>query len=84
MHYNHFFLLKLHHYLERGNSRLFWQPKVINFNHMEQLKIDRTKLMTKSAYAKMIGVTPAAVDKMVKTNRVKTIKIQGGELIYTD
>lgn len=49
---------------------------------MDELKVDRTKLMTKSAYANKIKVTPAAVDKMVKTGRVKTIKIEGAELIY--
>ena len=51
---------------------------------MEKLKIDQTKLRTKTAYAKELGVTPAAVDKMVKSGRVKTIKIKGGELIYLD
>ena len=51
---------------------------------METLKIDRTKLRTKSAYAKELGVTPSAVDKMVKTDRVKVIKIKGAELIYLD
>jgi len=51
---------------------------------MENLKIDRTKLMTKSAYAKKLCVTPAAIDKMVKSGRVKTIKIEGAELIYID
>lgn len=51
---------------------------------MENLKIDRTKLMTKSAYAKKLCVTPAAVDKMVKSGRIKTIKIEGAELIYID
>jgi len=49
---------------------------------METLKVDKTKLMTKSAYAKKLCVTPAAVDKMVKTGRVKTVKIEGAELIY--
>jgi len=51
---------------------------------MENLKIDRTKLMTKSAYAKKLCVTPAAIDKMVKSGRVKTVKIEGAELIYID
>ena len=51
---------------------------------MEPLKVDRTKLMTKSAYANKIKVTPAAVDKMVKSGRVKTVKIEGAELIYID
>ena len=51
---------------------------------METLKVDRTKLRTKSAYAKELGVTPAAIDKMVKSGRVKTVKIKGAELIYLD
>lgn len=51
---------------------------------MENLKVDRTKLMTKTAYAKKVKVSPAAVDKMVKTGRVKTVKIEGAELIYVD
>jgi hypothetical protein len=49
---------------------------------MDNLKIDRTKLMTKSAYAKKLCVTPAAIDKMVKAGKVKTVKIEGAELIY--
>ncbi len=51
---------------------------------MENLKIDRTKLITPSAYAKLIGVTPAAVTKMMKQGRVKVIEIKGGKLIYLD
>lgn len=51
---------------------------------MEPLKIDRSKLITKTEFAKERGITPAAVDKMVKTKRVKTIKIKGAELIYRD
>ena len=51
---------------------------------MDKLKIDRTKLITKSAYAKLVGVSPAAVDKMCKTGRVNTVKIKGGEVILMD
>lgn len=51
---------------------------------MESLKVDRSKLMTKTAYANKIKVTPAAVDKMVKTGRVKTVRIEGAVLIYID
>lgn len=46
--------------------------------------MDRTKLMTKTAYAKKICVTPAAVDKMVKSGRVKTVRIEGAVLIYVE
>ena len=49
---------------------------------MQTLKIDRTKLITKSAYAKKIGVSPAAIDKQCKTGKLTVIKIEGTELIY--
>lgn len=49
---------------------------------MESLKIDRTKLITPSAYAKKHGVTPAAVTKMMDTERVTVVEIEGGRLIF--
>ena len=49
---------------------------------MEALRVDRTKLITKSAYAKRVGVSPAAIDKQCKTGKHKLVKIIGGELIY--
>jgi predicted site-specific integrase-resolvase len=49
---------------------------------MEALKIDRTKLITPSEYAKLHGITPAAVTKMMNTGRVKVVEIKGGRLIY--
>ncbi len=51
---------------------------------MEKLKIDRTKLITPSAYAKLIGVTPAAVTRMMREKRVKVVEIKGGKLIYLE
>jgi predicted site-specific integrase-resolvase len=51
---------------------------------MESLKIDRTKLITPSAYAKSIGVTPAAVTRMMREGRVKVVLIKGGKLILLD
>ena len=51
---------------------------------MENLKIDRSKLITPSEYAKLKGVTPAAVTRMMKEGRVTVIKIKGGKLIYLD
>lgn len=51
---------------------------------MKDLKIDRTKLITKSEYAKLKGVTPAAIDKQCKTGKVETVKIKGAELILLD
>ena len=49
---------------------------------MDNLKIDRTKLITPSAYAKKLGVSPAAVSKMMDNGRVKVVEIEGGRLIY--
>lgn len=49
---------------------------------MKSLMIDRTKLITKSAYAAMKGITAAAVTKQCKEGKLDVIKINGGELIY--
>jgi hypothetical protein len=51
---------------------------------MENLKIDRTKLVTQSAYAEMIGKTRGAVNHMVREKRVKTVEIKGATLVYLD
>lgn len=46
------------------------------------LKIDRTKLMTQSAYAKLKGVTRGRINQMVKAGELKVVEIQGAKLIY--
>lgn len=46
--------------------------------------IDTDKLITKSEYAKKIGVTPAAVQKQIDTGRVTIIVAKGTELIHLD
>jgi len=51
---------------------------------METLKIDRTKLITPSEYAKLKGVTAAAVTKMMNEGRVQVVTIKGGRLIYME
>lgn len=51
---------------------------------METLKVDKTKLVTQTEYAKMKGVTPPAVSRMVREGRVKTVKIRGAILILLD
>ena len=51
---------------------------------MEELKIDRTKLMTQAEYAKKVGLTRGAVNHMIRDKRVKTVEIQGATLIYLD
>ena len=44
-------------------------------------EIDINRLATPSAYAKLIGVTPAAVTKQMKTGKVNVIEIIGGKII---
>ena len=51
---------------------------------MDPLKVDRTKLITPSEYAKMKGVTPAAVTRMMRENRVTVVRIRGAKLILLD
>ena len=48
---------------------------------MNLLKIDRTKLITPSAYAKKHGITPAAVTKKMNVGNVNVVDINGGRLI---
>jgi predicted transcriptional regulator len=43
--------------------------------------IDPDRLVTPSEYAKLIGVTPAAVTKQMKTGKVNVIEIIGGKII---
>ena len=51
---------------------------------MESVKVDRTKLITPSEYAKLRGVTPAAVTRMMREDRVRVVKIRGAKLILLD
>lgn len=54
---------------------------------MKQVKrgvIDPKKLITKAAYARKIGVTPPAVDKMVNKGYVTIVQVLGAELIYQE
>jgi len=51
---------------------------------MQPLKVDRTKLITAAAYAKKLGVSHTAVQKMMATDRVTVIQITGGRLILED
>jgi predicted transcriptional regulator len=45
------------------------------------MKVDTNKLITQSAYARELEVTPAAVNKMIHSKRVKTVEIKGATLI---
>lgn len=53
---------------------------------MEKLKVDVTKLMTQTEYAKSINVTPAAVVRMIREGRIKgrVVKIKGATLISVE
>lgn len=49
---------------------------------VKELKIDRTKLITQSEYAKKIGVSKARINKMVSDDELKVVEIKGAKLIY--
>ena len=44
----------------------------------------RRDLYTQSEYAKLIGVTRARVNQMVKGNSLKTVQVNGAVLIKKD
>lgn len=48
---------------------------------LDPLKIDRTKLITQSEYAKKMRITPQRVNQLVKAKEVNTITIPGATLI---
>jgi len=45
---------------------------------VQALKVDHTKLITQTAYAKMKCITPQRVNQLVKAKELKTITIKGG------
>jgi len=49
---------------------------------MESLKIDRSKLITQSEYAKLKGLTRQRINQLVKLKELKTVEIKGAILIY--
>jgi len=52
---------------------------------MENKKtIDASRLITKSAFARRVKRSPAAIDGRIKRGKLKTVKVIGGELIYLD
>jgi len=51
---------------------------------MEALKIDRTKLYTPTAYAEKVKKSPQLIKYWMKTGKLKTVKIEGANLIYLD
>ena len=51
---------------------------------LEPLKVDRTKLYTQKEYATKVGLSEGRISQKVKSGEIKTIKINGGTLIYED
>ena len=51
---------------------------------MKPLKVDRTKLMTQSAYAKKKGISRGRVNQMIKEGKLETVEIEGAILIYEE
>lgn len=51
---------------------------------MEALKVDKTKLVTQTEYAKMKGVSPAYINAEIKRGNIKTVKIRGAVLVLLD
>lgn len=49
---------------------------------IKQGLIDPKNLISKAAYAREIGVSPPAVDKMVNKGYVTIVKFKGGEVIH--
>lgn len=51
---------------------------------MENIKIDKTKLITQSEYARQKGVSPAYINAEIKRGRIKVVKIQGATLVLLE
>jgi len=51
---------------------------------MNALKIDRTKLITQSEYAKMMGLSRSRINQKIKSGDLSTVTIKGATLIYLE
>ena len=51
---------------------------------MEALKVDRSKLITQSEYAKIKKLSKARINQLVKSGNIKTVEIRGATLVYID
>jgi hypothetical protein len=49
---------------------------------MESLKVDRTKLITQTEYAKLKRISKQRVNQMVKAKELNTVEIKGATLIH--
>lgn len=50
-------------------------------NQLKPLKIDRTKLITQSNYAKKFGLSKQNVYAMIKAGKLPTVEIDGATLV---
>lgn len=48
---------------------------------MNKIGINPERTFTKSAYHKKFGISRPTIDKMIKENNLKTIRIQGAVII---
>ena len=51
---------------------------------MEALKVDRTKLITQTEYAKLRGGSPAYINAEIKRGNIKVVEIKGAKLVLLD
>lgn len=58
--------------------------KLVSHSNVLDQVVEVSRLITQSEYAKKLGVTPAAVTKMIYTKRVKTVTVKGTVLVYMD
>jgi len=49
---------------------------------MENLKIDKTKLVKISTYAKEVGFTPQRIYQLAESGDVKIVEIDGVKFVY--
>ena len=49
---------------------------------MNKRNIDTTKAYTPTAYAKLVGESVQLIKYWMKTEKVKTVKVNGATLIY--
>lgn len=51
---------------------------------MAHVKVSIRKLYTRRAYARYLGLTEARICQLMKQKEIRTIPINGGELIYVE
>ena len=73
--------------IRAGEIPALFGNQSIKFKLMRNIKrkdINPDKLITKSEYARSVGITPAAVQKQIDTGKLTIVVAKGTELIYAD